>query len=686
MRRYFKIILCLIIFVLFFTVRAMAATAEYNYNNWQNDTSIIKSEIIREHSALFQIQTDKEANCKYSRTKSTLFENMEGTFEFVLGNTHKKQLTSLTDSVYKYYVRCKSNDGNTGGELEAVFGVSLPVSASIILDKTILKAGKIELNIVTSKSLSEKPSLSYSLDGISYDPVQIIGAEKDWSGYFIIPNNAGEKIGSFKFQGKDLEGFIGTEITSGNIFFIDTTKPETIVNIKATGLEGRIELKWDLEEEITQFKIYKSEFPNVGFSNFFKKVEAKSFVDTDVQKGKTYYYRVSAIDPAENEGDLSIEVYATALLANISSESSGLDLRYHGLLDSMIVEIESVIKLADEIKNDFVIEESAREIYEDMKLEREIESAKSELVALKRETESYRAQALSKEELDKKLNSGKLKLTTIKRKIPESTILTSELETKKSFSEEDIRSLILSLNPTVTESNLKKQIEKSLEAALSSSFNIATKSYNAEIVFLDGTRKEYTIIKESIEGSLEKNENFSIIELVPKEIAESAQELDIKNINYKVLKDDPVLEFESGEKEIIYAIDKKIDLNFVKNIKTILMYNYIPAEENSSGITGYVVFSSLGKFKTYYSLIAGLVILAALSVYLFFLKKDNLPARANEIQQRIMLAQDFLAKGKKEKSKEIYSYLSADYKALPKKEKKGIYPQLIHLHNMIKWS
>ena len=680
-------IIFVFVFSLFFTANVLAETIEYNYN-WQNDTSITNSQIIRERSVLFQIQTEKEAQCKYSQTKNKSFEAMEGAFDFVLGNLHKEQLTSLTDSVYKYYVKCQTLDRNqTGGELEAVFGVSLPVSAAIILTEgEIIKSGKIELKIVTSKPLSEKPSLSYSFDGVGYDPIPIAGSENNWNGYFIIPNNAGEKIGSFKFQGKDLEGIIGTEITGGAIFFVDTVKPQTIFDIKAMGLEGRVELKWDLDEEITQFKIYKSESPNVGFSNLFKTVETKSFIDADVQRGKTYYYRVSGVDEAKNEGDLSIEIYATALLENTSVASSGLDLRYHGLVDSLMVEIDSVAELADEIKNNFKTkEESSKEIYEDMKLETDIESAKSELSALRREIEIYKSQELTKEELDKKINSGRLKLSIIKRKIPESTIVTAKFETKKSFSEADIRDLILNINPTAIELNLEKQIQKSLEAASSSSFNIAVKSYNVEILFLDGTRKEYTLIKEGLEGNLEKNENLSIVEVIPKEIAESVQELDIKNINYEVLKDDPIVRFDSETKEIIYVLDKKIDLALVKEIKTILLYSYNPVEKNSEGITGYLVFSKLGEFKAYYSLIAGLLILVFLSAYLFLIRKNKIPSNIYGIEEKISLAHNLIAQGKKEKSKEIYSYLSAEYKNLPKKEKREVYLSLANLHNMIKW-
>ena len=94
---------------------------------------------------------------------------------------------------------------------------------------------------------------------------------------------------------------------------------------------------WLDEEDIDEFKIYRSTSPGVGYTDFHTETENEPFRDRGVEKGKTYYYRVTAIDKAGNEASLSKEVYATVLLNEQStSSSSGLELRLRGRVDNFL--------------------------------------------------------------------------------------------------------------------------------------------------------------------------------------------------------------------------------------------------------------------------------------------------------------------------------------------------------------
>ncbi|MFH1290889.1 MAG: hypothetical protein ABIH92_05815, partial [Nanoarchaeota archaeon] len=407
-----------------------ASTASFYFNtSTGDDESVTLSEIIRSSVVMLKVTTDRATTCKYSDYQGTSYDNMEETFDFNFETLHKKDLIDMTDGVHKYYVRCENDEGNESGELEAIFAVSVPVTAQVVLeDGSPLGNGRTEVTLVTSKALSQTPSLSYSFDGIGYDPIPLFGSGVTWQGYLVISSSDSEKVGSFKFQGRDLEGVLGTEITSGGFFIVDTKRPETISDIDAVGYEGEIKLNWyiDDEDDVEKFNIYRSTSPNVDHSDFYESTESLSFKDTSVEKGKTYYYKVSAVDEAENEGGLSREVYATALLENVTS-LTGLEARFHGLVDSFLSDVDSVIGLAEDVENGFDDkDEKERNLYSDLKLEREINGAKSELSSLRREVVNYKAQSLTRSELDGKLNSGQLKLNTIKKKIPENIIIVSE--------------------------------------------------------------------------------------------------------------------------------------------------------------------------------------------------------------------------------------------------------------------
>jgi len=307
--------------------------ASYFFNtSMESDTSIVISEIIRFSSIMLEVQTNEAVTCKYSTSKGKSYSGKEGIFDFNFETLHKKTLTGLTDGIYKYYIQCKNSSGFETKEMEGIFSVNIPVSGQIVFPNSEVNnigSGKIEVKLITSKILSQTPSLSYSFDGISYNPIPVFGSGTQWTGYLLISSSGGEKVGSFKFQGRDLDGNTGTEITSGGIFIVDTIKPKTITDIKAEGYNGRIELKWHSEdsEEINKFNIYRSTSPQVDYSDFYKSSEGdtESFSDTSVEKGKTYYYRISGTDNAGNIADLSTEVYATVLLENITLSPSGLE-------------------------------------------------------------------------------------------------------------------------------------------------------------------------------------------------------------------------------------------------------------------------------------------------------------------------------------------------------------------------
>ena len=98
-----------------------------------------------------------------------------------------------------------------------------------------------------------------------------------------------------------------------------------------------------------------------------------------MEKGKTYYYKITGIDEAGNEGPLSKEIYATALLNN-NTETSGLAIELRGYVDNQITEIDLVADEIDDIKKSINLkEDKEKNLFSDLQLEKETDDAKTEL-------------------------------------------------------------------------------------------------------------------------------------------------------------------------------------------------------------------------------------------------------------------------------------------------------------------
>lgn len=681
-----KMFLGFLVFV-FSLVVVEASTASFYFDTSGNNSEMVFSEIIRSNGVVFQVITNKPATCKYSIYDSISFANMEGNFDFNFETIHKKDLTGLNDGTYKYYVKCRDSDGNISGQLEATFAASLPVSAQIILGEgDTVGSGRLEVLVKTSKALSQTPSLSYSFDGISYDPIPLFGSGKEWTGYLTISNSNEEVTGSFNFQGRDLEGFIGSEITNGGTFFIDTKKPTVITDIKSIGYEGEIKLSWENDEdkEIEEYKIYRSTEQGVDYSDYIKSVKEKTFLDTGVEKGKTYYYRVAGVDKAGNVADLSKEVYATALLNNVSVQS-GLELRYIGFVDNFLTEIDNTVTMTDDIKNSLDNKDGKEgELSNYLKLDGEINGAKSELDALRREVENYKSQSLSKSELDNKLNAGQLKLSSIRRKIPENLIIVSEKSEDQSAGEDALTSVILRIWPDITEELKNRRVEASLKLSEGGGFKVKTEGFNLEIVYMDGTRRELSLVRESIEFKQEKNDSIYILEVVPEGIANSVSDLSIKNQDYDVIKEDTIISFSADTKEILYTLDKTIDLEELKGIQTLVLFEVPEEVKKESSLSGYFSFVNLETGGNYTGVIFAVLIIAGLGGYLFYMRRSShVSEKLIPLRQIIDDAESSLRQGKKDVAKDLYHAASLHYKELEKKLQKTVYNDLERLHKRI---
>jgi len=635
---------------------AFVITTNYEFTN----SSFVDSKVYKTDSVVLRIKTNLEAECVYG-TSYSLSNNFDGEY----GLTHEAYLENLEEGFHEYYVRC----GEISNPIMRIgFATSIPIYATIkVSEEPPLKEGKYKINLITSKTSLETPILEYSFDEVVYKPISLKGEAQNWEGNLIIPSSVGESVCSFRFKAKDLAGEEGTKIVGDSSFIVDSSKPSTISILNAVGYQGQIKLNWFSDEKVKEFNIYKSENPQLDYTNFYETTLKDYFYDNDVEKGKTYYYRIAGVDEAGNIGDLSREIYATALISN-SSKSSGLNPSLIGKIDNYITEINAILGNVEDIKSTLESNEGKEEeLFKEIKLDKEIESAISELNSLKRDIDGYKLQDLTLEELNKKLDSATLRLNIIKKKVPEDILIKEEREVKREFNEEILQRALLEYYSN-TEFDSRKETNEILKLIEEKNIQITGEIYVLEILYLDGTKKTLTFLKENINSDLDRQEDLKFILVVPKEIAEKSSEMKMINLEYNVIKDDPVLSFNSDVKTISYYINKEITSASLGDI-IIAPIKIIPDEENS-GITGNFIFES-GQGGSF-----GIIILALfaliLGVYFLKIKKEPSLKPILTIVEDIKKSKELLKKGQEKEAVELYNDARERYKLLNNKEKDAV--------------
>ncbi len=670
----------IIFLILLCTTLATASTVNFNFINPNQDSNQTHPNIIYENSIVLQITTTSQVLCRYSITKDTPFVSMEG-FDDNFETIHKKTLINLHDGVYKYYVKCRPiadpNNASTGvAQLEAVFKISNPISAQISLSQSPLKAGKYEVSLLTTKIPATTPLLKYSFDGITYNPIILYGSENSWEGFLVISSTMEEEVGSFKFEARDLEGRTGTQIIGNNVFIVDTRAPPLITSLEASGEYGQIKLDWflDKKEDIEEINIYKSENPNVDLTNFYKKLEGtkEEYTDTGVKNGKTYYYRISSSDAAGNTADLSREVSATSLLSKTSSSTSGLSASLVGSVDALLSEIEllqSDIENSDDMISDLTPSET--EYMKTFKITDNFESAKLELTNLKKTVENYKSTDLAKDLLDSRLNSARVKLSILRKKIPDTFSTTDSLEITQTSTEDSIRKAILEYSPEFSPSLIDKTVKKSMQLIEDENLQIKSKLGVFQVTYLDGNKEDFSIIEHSLNSELEKTGNTKFLLQFPSGSLDLSS-LIMKNIDYTP-EQEGLVSFETDTKKITYTFNQKLDTQTLSLISVSL----ISLQEETTPLTGYFLSSvptTGSSIATYLVLIA-----SGLIGYLFFVKQQQKKQISLEFLEKAKQVKLLQKDGKPEEANKLYDQLKIEYLGLSDNQKREVFQEIKHL-------
>lgn len=672
------VFLCLVVFILGFGfVSAKDQSILINYNSSFGGSI---QDTIDFSDFKLKVNTQESMTCKYDTSSGVSYGSMDEVFDLTGDKYHYVDFLELGDGVYKYYIKCKNSlNSFEPSEFEIVVRVNSLVSAQIVLsEEAPLKEGRVAVKLVTSKPVSNTPSLTYSFDGTTYKPIVLVGSSKNWEGSVVLDSSLKEGILSFKFSANDLEGRQGTEITVGSYFDYDLLKPVLITDIKAISDEGEIKLDWYYDDKFESFNVYRSEVANPDYTDFYKNVEKKEFVDTAVEKGKTYYYRVAAVDYAGNEADLSKEVSGTSL-GSSSVVKDGLSAQLIGLVESFIIEINSLNSDLSTIESRISkFSDLEKEMFNALELEKKISSATSELDSIKNTAEKWKTQDLSREDLVSKIDSSRVRLEILEKDIPSDISVLNELSVSEDLSDSKKSLAIMELNGALLEKEIEKNIKETNKYILSNSVSVKSYFYDIEISYLDGKKDSFSVIKRKVSGEIEKMQNAYFVERIPSSIDVDFSNIKFRNRNYNEIKEESVFTFETDTKDIFYYIPKVSDLNDLKDVEFSFIF-VNSGDVGSSGITGFSILG--GSDGGYVGIVGGIILILILVYFGFF--RGNYSDDYFRIINRINESRDAIEVKDYKKSREVYSGVKRIYSNLKKNEKKKIYPQLENLHNDI---
>lgn len=615
---------------------------------------------ITQNKANLEITTNKPATCKYSLTQKPYAE-MEYTFQKNSeGTTHTGTTPTLTQGTHTTHILCEDEYKNHLTETETItFTINLKPSAAISLNpEPPLRTERVKITVKTSEDLMDAPEIKYYFDDDATPiSVTMVGSGSVWTGYMIIRESTTERVGTFTFKGTDLSNQIGTEITSGKIFLVNNKMPEQIRSISAENQENGIKISWSYEDSqrdnIEEYKIYrKTGSGGTDFVDYYKTTTKEYYLDTDVEINKAYYYKVTAIDDAGNEGPLSKEVFTTHVPTNINeltqteqtttTNTPKLNPILKYKLDALLTEVQKTIFNVEEAEKRVGRAEGKEklEAVQSLRLMQKIASQKNKIINLQNGLKALENQDLTSNEFETKTKTILEQIKAAWEETPTNIeIIESSAykETSDDTKTELATRLIAQHIGLTDEKKIKEHLENNKK--LQDQITIEAQVIITKIIYPETEKKAATIIKTISTNQLLSK--ISLVEIIPKNIAEKAQDI-LFSETPEIIQDDPVVRWnlESlSQKKITYSVINELNIVEAKTTNTIILSGIQKENIGENEITGYASKdneTSRGKNPLIYPIILGIIIASILTIYYFYNNEETEAERKGHIENGFM--------------------------------------------------
>jgi hypothetical protein len=644
-----------------------------------NPVILTKSSTVNsDGSVTFSATTDKVCICKYG-TSNTDFNSMPYTFTNTNNLVHHTTLSGLSDGNYVYYLKCKSTSAENIANTETFsFNVVIKPKASIDIESvssdTPLKAGTYVVKLTSSEQLVSAPSLYYNFNTDATQRfVTLTGSGTSWSGYMIINSDTPNLVGTFYYSGVDLNNNAGTQITSGQLFLVDTTAPVAPISVEAESQQnGYIKLKWYYDgEDVNKYNIYRSVSGDPQYVDYLDTTSSKQYIDEDTIEGVTYYYRVAAIDEAGNDGYLSEvmqassirlrnqEIYETQqnLQTNsITPTPQFLDVELASKVDQLITTLENHMLDIDIAKKDLdsVQDPAELKIINLLDLPEKISEAKKGLESTINEAKNLKTKPLSVSELDMKVN--KLRMDGIKYKsmVVEDIIINEQSSFDQITQSIDVDDAIEEIvDPGLSKKILSEYSSKNKQ--LQDIISVNTDIIIFKIKYLEkDDYDKHTVVKKIVSSSVDLKD-IIILETIPKSFERDAKDINFNIENQEqptIVKADPVLRWDASEfnrKELYYMINNHAEMSAAKETKTVVLIkptfnlSQTTTDDSDNLLTGFALVD-IGEmnFKTIHLLIfIGILSIIGLSLYYVSLDRKEKQLMLNGNNKEHSIDNDF---------------------------------------------
>ncbi len=348
-------------------------------------------------------------------------------------------------------------------------------------------------------------------------------------------------------------------------------------------------------------------------------------------------------------------------------------------------EVERVLGIVnDYLENENQFNSDKKEIYEDLGISDNIDFYKKRLLQIDQYfKENYKyvdTEALRKQK-DQEYTE---EFENIKNNIPSEIIIIDTYEYVKNSVEVDMKKVVEDyMNSTNTKisSNFAKKLAN-MNLKLQQEISVEANIKRVSIEYENRT-EEFTIVKKKIDLN---NQNYDqILEIIPKEIVERAEDVKFL-IDYQVIKQDPIFEilYEdlTDNKEIIYYIEKNIDLKELTKTQTILFEESF--NEVKIGVTGFFGGGFITNTNPIYFALILLLVIVLIILFLFVFgryRKQKWKKEPNVVKCFELLRQSkvYLKEKDVERARENYRELKKVYPVLPLKPKEYFYNEIKEL-------
>ncbi len=221
------------------------------------------------------------------------------------------------DTSYWFRVVCFDIFGNRGKESEEIKVTTLKDSIAPTVNSIEPRPGNYNTTIPLRGTVSDNTGVlditfQYSADRKTWNNIETIsiqGSPKSASASCSLDvSSLAEGIIYVRIVARDIYGNTSKTDSSASYveYKVDHTAPIKASGLTATSSTGSITLQWTkgTEDDIAYYNVYRSENENGQYS-IIGNVAALWYRDRNVMPAKKYYYKVSAVDAAGNEGELS---------------------------------------------------------------------------------------------------------------------------------------------------------------------------------------------------------------------------------------------------------------------------------------------------------------------------------------------------------------------------------------------